>query len=87
MTPEITVPAEGLVALVALVGLMVGVGEQVGLEVGPLVEAPLADGALVRGLLHVEDLVHGKGARLAEALATDFTLEGLLIGMDVSVVP
>ena len=61
--------------------------EEVGLEVGPLVEAPLTDGAAVRGLLVVEDLVHGQGAVLAETFTTIIALERLLFGVDVAVVP
>ena len=49
--PEITVPSEDLVALVALIGLVVSVSEKVGFQVGPLVETPLAHRALVRRLL------------------------------------
>ncbi len=41
----------------------------------------------MRALLHVEDLVDGEGARLAEALPAIMTLEGLLLGVDVPVVP
>ena len=63
------------------------VGEQVGLEVGPLVEAPLTDGTpVVGGLLHVEDLVDGEGPRLTEPLAALSALEGLLLGVNVPVV-
>ena len=61
--------------------------EEVGLEVGPLVEAPLTDGAAVRRLLEVEDLVHGQGAVLAETFPTIIALERLLFGVDVAVVP
>jgi hypothetical protein len=62
------------------------VGQQVRLQIRPLVEAPAADGALVRGLLHVEDLVHRQGPRLAEALAALRALEWFLLGVDVAVV-
>ena len=41
----------------------------------------------MRALLHVEDLVDGQGAGLAEALPAVVTLEGLLLGVDVPVVP
>ena len=61
--------------------------EEVGLEVGPLVEAPLANGTFVGGLLHVQDLVHGQGSGLTEPLAALCTLEGLFLGVDVAVVP
>jgi hypothetical protein len=55
----------------------------VGLEVGPLVEGLVAQVALVRRLVHVEHLVNGEGARLAEALAAVFALERLLSAVDV----
>ena len=41
VTPQVTVATEHLAALVALIGLVVGVGEQVGLEVAALVEGAL----------------------------------------------
>ncbi len=41
----------------------------------------------MRALLHVEDLVDGQGAGLAEALPAVVALEGLLLGVDVPVVP
>ena len=69
MSPQITVSPEDLPALVTLVGLVVRVGQQVGFQVGPLVEAPLTDGALVGRLLHVENLVYRQGPRLTKALA------------------
>ena len=49
--PEITISSEDFVALVALVRLVVGVGEQVSLQVRPLVETPLTHRTLVRRLL------------------------------------
>ena len=61
-------------------------GQQVGLQVGPLVEASLTNWTTVRGLLHVEDLVNCQGSGLAEALAAFVTFEGLLFGVNVSVV-
>ena len=87
VTPQVTVATEHLAALVALIGLVVGVGEQVGLEVAALVEGALADGALVRALLHVEDPMHGQRPRLAEALPTLGAAEWLLLRVDVAVVP
>ena len=57
--PEITIPSEDLVALVALIRLVVCVSQQVGFEVRSLVEAPVAYWALVRRLFHVEDFVYG----------------------------
>ena len=52
-----------------LLGLDVRVGLQVGLQVGPLVEAPLTDGAPVGRLLVVKDLVDGECPGLAETLS------------------
>ena len=49
--PEITISSEDFVALVALVWLVVRVGEQVSLQVRTLVETPLTHGTLVRRLL------------------------------------
>ena len=49
--PEITVPSEDLVALVALIRLVVSVSQKVGFQIRPLVETPLAHWALVRRLL------------------------------------
>ena len=87
VAPEITVAAKDLAALVALVRFVVRVREEVGLQVGPLVEAPLANGAFVGGLLHVQDLVHGQGSGLTEPLAALRALERLLLRVDVAVVP
>ena len=84
MAPQVAVPAEDFPARVALVRLVVGVGEQVRLQVGALVEAPVAHGTLVRRFLHVQDLVDGEGARLAEAFATFGAFEWLFLGVDVS---
>ena len=49
--PEITISSEDFVALVALIRFVVGVGEQVSLQVRTLVEAPLAHRAFVWRLL------------------------------------
>ena len=81
--PQVTVAPEHLMALIALVGLVVRMGQQVGLQVAPLVEAALAHGTLVRALLHVQDLVDGQGPRLAEALATVGTFERFLFRMNI----
>ena len=51
-----------------LLGLDVGVGLEVGLQVGPLVEAPLTDGTPVGRLLVVKDLVDCECSGLAETL-------------------
>lgn len=72
-----------LIALGTGIGFDIRVGEQVGLEVAALVEAPAAGGALVGGLLHVQDAVDGQGAALAEALTALRTLERLLLAVDV----
>ena len=61
--------------------------QQVGLQVGPLVEAPVTDGTLVRGLFHVKDLVDGERPRLAEPFAALGALERLFFRVDVPVVP
>ena len=76
---EVAVAAELLAAIGAVVRLDVGVGEEVGLQIGPLVEGPAAGGTLVWRVVHVEDAVDGEGARLAEALAAFSALEGLLL--------
>lgn len=54
---EITIAAKDFLALVAFIRLVVGVGQKVGLEVGALVEAPVADRTFVGRFLHVEDLM------------------------------
>lgn len=69
-----------------LSGLDIGMGQQMGLEVGPLVEASLTNGTSVGRLLHVQDSVDGQGPRLAEAFAAFIALERLLFRVDVSVV-
>lgn len=86
VSSEITIASEDFSALIALIRFVVGVSKQVGLEVGPLVKAATANGAFVRGLLHVQDLVDGQSPRLAKAFAAFGALERLLLRMDVSVV-
>ena len=81
--PEVAVPPEDLTAGRAVVGLYVGVGQEVGLEIGALVEGAAADGALVGRLLHVQYPVDDEGPRLAEALAALQALERLLLAVDV----
>ena len=81
--PQIAVAPENLAAVLAVVGLDVGVRQQVGLQVAALVERPAAGGAFVGGFLQVQGLVDGQGACLAEALAALGTLERLLFGMDI----
>lgn len=56
------------------------------LEVAALIEAARADRTLVRGLLHVQDLVNGQGAALAKTLAAFVAFEGLLLTVDVPVI-
>jgi len=56
---QIAVAPEHLVARVTLVRLVVGVREQMRLEVATLVKAALAHRTLVRRLLQVQYLVHG----------------------------
>ena len=57
MSPEIAISPENFPALITLVWLVISVSQEVGLQVGSLIETSLADRALVRGLLHVEYLV------------------------------
>ena len=83
---QVTVPTEHFAAVGAVVGLDVRVGQEVGLEVAPLVETPAARRTLVRRIFHVQDLVDGQCPRLAEPLATLVALEGLLLGMDVPII-
>jgi hypothetical protein len=83
VTPKVATAAEEFGTAGTFVGLVVGVGEQVGLEVGALVETAAAHRTLVGGLLHVQDLVHGQSPRLAEPLATLSALERLLLRVDV----
>ena len=83
VTPKVATAAEEFGAAGTLVGFVVGVGEQVGLEVGALVETAAAHRTLVGGLLHVQDLVHGQSPRLTEPLATLCALERLLLRVDV----
>ena len=70
-----------------LSGFDVCVCQQVGLQVGPLVEMPLTDGTLDGRLFQVEDPVDGERPRLTEPFAALVALEGLLLGVDVPVVP
>ena len=83
VTPEVAIASEYFAAGGAVVRFDVGVGEQVGLEVGALVETAAAHRTLVGGLLHMQDLVHGQSPRLAEPLATLSALERLLLRVDV----
>ena len=49
-------------ALVTFIGLVICMGEQVRFQVGPLIKAATANGALVGGLFHVKDLVDSQGS-------------------------
>jgi hypothetical protein len=80
---KVAVSAKDLSAVGAFVWLEVGVGEEVGLQVGALVEGPRADGTLVRGLVHVQDLVHCQRPRLTKSLPTFRTFERLLLTVNV----
>lgn len=82
---QVAVPAEHFAARGAVVGLDVGMGQQVGLQVGPLVEAPAAHRTLVRRFLQMEDLVDGQSTGLAEPFAALQALERFLLGMDIPV--
>ena len=86
MPAQITVAPEHLLALIALVWLVICVREEMRLEVGSLVKAPLTHGAFVRRLLHMQDLMNSQGSRLAETLATLGTFKRFLFGMNVSVI-
>ena len=69
MSPQITVSPEDFPALVTLVRLVVRVSQQVGLQVGSLIETSLTDGALVGRFLHVQNLVDRQCPRLTESLS------------------
>ncbi len=87
VSPQVAIAPEHLATLIALVRLVIRVGQQMGLQVAPLVERALAHGTLVRTLLHVEDPMDGEGAGLAEPLPALRTAERFLFRMDVAVVP
>lgn len=84
MPTQIAVSSEHFATSQAMIGFDVGVRQQMGLEVRTLIETALANGALVRRLLHVENLVNGQGARLAEAFAAFQAFERFLFRMNVS---
>ena len=86
VSPQVAVAAEDLSAGVTFIGFMVGVRQQVRLQVGALVEGATADGALVWRLLHVKDLVDGESPTLTESLAAFSTFERLLFAVDVSAI-
>lgn len=62
----------------------VSVSHQMRLQVRPLVEALVANRALVRRLFHVEDLVNRQRPRLAETFPAFCTLERLFFRVNVS---
>ena len=53
MSPKIAISPENFPALITLIRLVISVSQQVGLQVGSLIETSLADGALMGRLLHV----------------------------------
>lgn len=86
VSSEVAVASELFPAVRTVVWLDVGVGEEVSLEVGSLVEGATACVALVRRVLHVEDAMHCQRPRLTEPFATLAALERLLLRVDVPVV-
>ncbi len=62
-------------------------GQDVGLDGAPLLEHLAADGAGDDNIGRVENPVDIETSGLAEALSTVLALEGLLFGVDISVVP
>lgn len=68
-----------------MIRLDVGVGQEVSLEVGALVEAARAHWALMGGLLHVENFMDCQGARLAESLSALAAFKWFLFRMNISV--
>lgn len=85
VSPQITISPKNFSATIAFVRFMIGMGKQVGFQVGSLVERPGADLAFVRRLFHMEDLVHGQGPGLAESFAALVAFERFFLRMDVSV--
>jgi len=85
MTSQVAITSKNFPAGGAIVRLDIGVGEQVGLQIGSLVEGAIAHWALMRRLLHMQDLVDSQSSGLTESLAAFGALEGLLLGVDVSV--
>lgn len=84
MAAQVAVAPEHLAAGQTVIRLDVGVREQVRFQIGALVEAAIAHGALVRRLLHVQNLMDGQRTRLAETLAALEALERFLLGVNVS---
>lgn len=84
VSSQVAIASEHLAARRALVWFVIGVREQVSLEVAALIETPRADGTLVRRLLHVQDLVHRQRATLAESLAALAAFEGFFLAVNVA---
>lgn len=83
MPPQVAVASKNLAAGRTVVGLDVGVGEQVGLEIAALIEAARTDWALVGRLFHVKDFVDSQSSRLTKSFATFAAFEGLFLAVDV----
>lgn len=83
MSSQITVPAEDLAAGGAVIGLDVRVREKMSLQVAALIETPRADRALVRRLLHVQNLVNSQGPALAKSFAALGAFERFLFAVNV----
>lgn len=84
MSPQITIPSEHLATGGALIGLVVGVGQQMGLQIRALIETTIAHWTLVRRFLHMQYLVNSQGSRLTETLPTFRAFEWLLLRVNVS---
>lgn len=46
-------------AATAVVGFDIGVGQEVSFKIRALIEATITNGALMRGLLHMENFMYG----------------------------
>ena len=86
MSSQVTVPPEFFATVRAVVWFDVCVSEEMGLEVGSLVETTATSMTLVRRIFHVKYLVDLKCPGLTEPFSTVRTLEGLLFRVNVSVV-
>jgi len=69
MTSQVAITSKNFPAGGTIVRLDIGVGEQVGLQIGSLVEGAIAYGTLMRRLLHMQDLVDSQSSGLTESLA------------------
>ena len=70
-----------------LLGFDVGVSQEMGLQVGFLIETSLTDRTAMRRLLVMEDFVNGQGSVLTETLSTVITFEWFLFAVDVTMIP